>query len=51
MITLNRPESRNAVNAELAQGVATALDELDSERELSVGVLPVLARASAPAWT
>ena len=39
VITLNRPDARNAVNAELAQGVATALDELDGERELSVGVL------------
>jgi enoyl-CoA hydratase len=39
VITLNRPDARNAVNAELAQGVATALDELDAERELSVGVL------------
>ncbi len=39
VITLNRPEARNAVNAELAQGVAAALDELDGERELSVGVL------------
>ena len=39
VITLNRPDARNAVNAELAQGVAPALDELDGERELSVGVL------------
>ena len=39
VITLNRPEARNAVNAELAHGVAAALDELDGERELSVGVL------------
>ena len=29
LITLNRPEARNAVNGALAQGVADALDELD----------------------
>lgn len=39
VITLNRPEVRNAVNGELAQGVADALDLLDEDRELQVGVL------------
>lgn len=39
LITLNRPEVRNAVNAELAQGIAAALDELDADGELQVGVL------------
>jgi enoyl-CoA hydratase len=39
LITLNRPEVRNAVNAALAQGVAAALDELDADGELAVGVL------------
>jgi enoyl-CoA hydratase len=39
LITLNRPEVRNAVNAALAAGVAAALDELDGDEELSVGVL------------
>src|SRR5215217_9007151 len=39
LITLNRPEVRNAVNAALAEGVAAALDELDSDSELSVGIL------------
>lgn len=39
MITLNRPEAKNAVNAALAQGVAAALDELDSDSELSAGVI------------
>jgi enoyl-CoA hydratase len=39
LITLNRPEVRNAVNAALAEGVAGALDELDGDDELSVGVL------------
>ncbi|MEA2348520.1 MAG: enoyl-CoA hydratase [Thermoleophilaceae bacterium] len=39
VITLNRPEAKNAVNAALAQGVAAALDELDSDVELNAGVI------------
>src|SRR5271165_3663926 len=39
LITLNRPEVRNAVNAALAAGVAGALEELDADDGLSVGVL------------
>ncbi|HXB15390.1 MAG TPA: crotonase/enoyl-CoA hydratase family protein [Solirubrobacteraceae bacterium] len=39
LITLNRPEVRNAVNAALAEGVAGALEELDGDEGLSVGVL------------
>ena len=39
LITLNRPEARNAVNAAVAQGLAEALDELDGDPELQVGVI------------
>jgi enoyl-CoA hydratase len=39
LITLDRPEVRNAVNAALAAGVAGALEELDGDEALSVGVL------------
>jgi enoyl-CoA hydratase len=39
LITLNRPEVRNAVNGALAEGLAKALDELDRDDALSVGVL------------
>jgi len=39
VITLNRPEVRNAVNAALAEGVAHALEELDADDGLSVGIL------------
>jgi enoyl-CoA hydratase len=39
LITLNRPEVRNSVNAALAAGVGGALDELDEDDGLSVGVL------------
>src|SRR6202167_5416231 len=39
LVTIDRPEVRNAVNAAVAEGIATALDELDREDSLSVGVL------------
>ncbi len=39
LVTLNRPDQRNAVNAALAQGIAAALDELDGTPELRVGIL------------
>lgn len=39
LITLNRPEVRNAVNAALAEGIGKALEELDADEDLSVGVL------------
>ncbi len=37
--TINRPEQRNAVNAAVAHGIAAALDELDGDDELSIGVI------------
>jgi enoyl-CoA hydratase len=39
VITINRPEVRNAVNAAVARSLAAAMDELDRDPELSVGVL------------
>jgi enoyl-CoA hydratase len=39
LVTLNRPESRNAVNAATAEAIAGAMDELDDEAELRVGVI------------
>ncbi|HEV2998588.1 MAG TPA: crotonase/enoyl-CoA hydratase family protein [Solirubrobacteraceae bacterium] len=39
LITINRPEVRNAVNGAVAAGIAGALDELDGDEALSVGVL------------
>ncbi len=39
LITINRPDQRNAVNAAVAEGIAAALDELDADSGLSVGVL------------
>jgi enoyl-CoA hydratase len=39
LITINRPDQRNAVNGAVAEGIAQALDTLDDDAELSVGVL------------
>jgi enoyl-CoA hydratase len=39
LITLNRPQARNAVNLPLAEGLSDALDELDGDDSLSLGVL------------
>ena len=39
LVTINRPDQRNAVNAAVAQGIADALDELDADDDLRVGVL------------
>jgi enoyl-CoA hydratase len=39
VITINRPDQRNAINAAVAHGIAAALDELDGDSELTLGVL------------
>jgi enoyl-CoA hydratase len=39
LITLNRADARNAVNSALAQGLARALEALDADDELRVGVV------------
>jgi enoyl-CoA hydratase len=39
LITLNRPDARNAVNLAVSEGVASALESLDADSDLSVGVL------------
>jgi enoyl-CoA hydratase len=39
VITINRPEAKNALNLGVAQGIAAAVDELDASDELRVGVL------------
>src|SRR6476661_6830207 len=39
VITINRPDARNAVNGDVANGMAEALDRLDSEDDLRVGIV------------
>ena len=39
LITLNRPESRNAVNGDVAKGIEAAIDELEESDDLRAAVL------------
>lgn len=39
VITLNRPDQKNALNSALADALAAALEELDSDDDLTAGVL------------
>ncbi|MCE3554859.1 crotonase/enoyl-CoA hydratase family protein [Pseudonocardia sp. RS11V-5] len=39
LVTLDRPEARNAVNVALAEGVSAAMDRLDSDPDLRVGIV------------
>src|SRR5436305_14367116 len=39
VITINRPDARNAVNGDVANGMAEALDRLDAEDDLRVGIV------------
>ena len=39
VITINRPEARNAFNTAVSQGLADAMDELDATAELSVAIV------------
>lgn len=39
VITINRPEARNAVNTDVAQGIEAAIDRLEADDEAWVGVL------------
>jgi len=39
IITLNRPEARNAINGEMAQTMENCLDEFENDKELWVGIL------------
>ena len=39
IVTLNRPEAKNAANKALAEGVAAAMDTLDSDPNLRVGII------------
>ncbi|MCT9935016.1 crotonase/enoyl-CoA hydratase family protein [Planotetraspora sp. A-T 1434] len=39
VITINRPQARNAINGTVARGIAAAVDELDERKDVSVIVL------------
>ncbi|GAB3291415.1 crotonase/enoyl-CoA hydratase family protein [Parasphingorhabdus pacifica] len=39
VITINRPEARNAVDGEVAEAIASAVDELESRPDIVTGIL------------
>jgi enoyl-CoA hydratase len=39
VITLNRPEARNAVNGDVANGLEAAIDQLEADPEVWVGII------------
>ena len=39
MITLNRPEARNAVNGDVAEGLEKAIDQIESDPDIWIGIL------------
>ncbi len=39
LITLNRPEARNAVNGDVAQGMEAAIDKMEDDDDVWVGVI------------
>ncbi|WP_343603287.1 crotonase/enoyl-CoA hydratase family protein [Mycobacterium sp.] len=39
IVTINRPDAKNAINAAVSRGLADAMDRLDGDPGLSVGVL------------
>ncbi len=39
IITIDRPEAKNAVNAEVASGIEAAIDDLEADDELWVGII------------
>ena len=41
IITLNRPEARNAVNGDVASGLEAAIDKLESDSNVWIGILEI----------
>ena len=39
IITINRPDAKNAMNKEASELIAAALDRLDAENDLRVGIV------------
>jgi len=39
VITINRPEARNAVNTDVANGIEAAIDQIEADDEVWVGIL------------
>jgi enoyl-CoA hydratase len=39
VVTINRPEARNAINGEVAQGIEEAIDQIEADDSVWVGIL------------
>jgi enoyl-CoA hydratase len=50
LITLNRPEARNAVNRQVAQEMEAAIDRLESDNDAWVGVLRAVTVGDKPTF-
>ena len=51
VVTINRPEVRNAIDEATATAIGAALDDLDARDDLLVGVVTGAGAPSAPEWT
>ena len=51
VITINRPQVRNAVNRAVSYGVCEAIDEMERAPTCGWPSSPAPAATSAPAWT
>ncbi len=45
IITMNRPEARNAINEEMATGMEAALDQMESDPAIWAGILTAVGKA------
>jgi len=45
VITMNRPEARNAINGEMAATMEAAIDQMESDPEVWVGILTAVGKA------
>ncbi len=45
VITMNRPEARNAINGEMAETMEAALDQMEDDPEIWVGILTSVGKA------
>ena len=50
IITINRPEAKNAVNQAVAQGIAAAMEQLDADKSLNAGIITGAGGHSVRAW-
>ena len=45
VITMNRPEARNAINGEMAETMEAAIDQMESDPDVWVGILTAVGKA------